>query len=497
MDTHHWQFTERFNEKKIIVIGDFIIDEYLKGDSSRLSPEAPVPVVDIQSGRWAAGGAANVALNLRALGAEVILCSVLGADNDADIACSLAVEAGISPDFLVREAGRKTLMKTRVLADGHPLVRLDRGDDVSISPTSERKLIGGLKQHYETCDGVIVADYDKGVLTPAVIGSICELQHVWQKVIAVDSKRLSFFAELAPTLVKPNYNEALQLLDPQNNNRRVDRKHRLTTCGKALFQKTNAHWTVVTLDKDGSLWFEKDRLAFHIDALPVAAPHVCGAGDTFVSACVLALVSGAAPTDTATMATAAATVAIEKEVTSICGRFELLAKLDGDQKLIASLGQLAELGTYYRNLGRRVVFTNGCFDILHSGHVNYLKQARALGDVLIVGVNNDDSIRRLKGAERPINGLAERLAVLAGLACVDHLVVFGNRQDDTPAPLIRALLPSVFAKGQDYRAAQLPEAALVESLGGQVQLIPLTANRSTTRLIRHIHEHTHVTKAIS
>lgn len=496
MDRYNWQFTEQFDQKKIIVVGDFIIDEYLNGNSNRLSPEAPVPVVDIRSDRWAAGGAANVAVNLRALGAEVILCSVVGADSDADVACSLVDEAGISPDFLLREPGRKTLVKTRVMADGHPLVRLDRGDDTLISRPSERKLIDSLQRHFETCDGVVVADYDKGVLTSAIIDSLCQMQHSWQKVIAVDSKRLPLFAELAPTLVKPNYDEALRLLGSRYDKKRGDRKHRLATCGKALFQKTNAKWTVITLDKDGSLWFKKDRLSFHMDAIPVATPHVCGAGDTFISACALALVSDADATDAATVATAAATVAIEKETTSRCDRFDLLARLDGDQKLVSSLGRLRELSTHYKHLGRRIVFTNGCFDILHSGHVNYLKQARRLGDVLIVGVNNDDSIRRLKGAERPINGLAERLAVLAGLACIDHLVVFGSLEDDTPAPLIRALEPSIFAKGQDYRAAQLPEAGLVESLGGQVQLIPLTANRSTTRLIRRIHEHTHATKAI-
>src|SRR5690606_11494245 len=169
MDTNKWQFTARFAQKKIVVVGDFIIDEYLHGGSSRLSPEAPVPVVDVQSDCCVTGGAANVAVNLRALGAEVILCSVLGTDPDADMACKLAADAGIPTDFLVREAGRKTLVKTRVLADGHPLVRLDRGDNGPISPTTERKLLNGIQKHFATCDGIVVADYDKGTVTRALV----------------------------------------------------------------------------------------------------------------------------------------------------------------------------------------------------------------------------------------------------------------------------------------------------------------------------------------
>ncbi|SKB87333.1 D-beta-D-heptose 7-phosphate kinase / D-beta-D-heptose 1-phosphate adenosyltransferase [Parapedobacter luteus] len=494
MEKYNWQFTAQFEQKKIVVIGDFIIDEYIEGGSTRLSPEAPVPVVDIHSDRWVLGGAANVAANLRALGAEVVFCSVIGDDMEAGRACDLAVEAGFSPDFLIRETGRATLVKTRILADGHPLVRLDRGDDTTISAESAQRLIQYLQQHVEACDGVIVADYNKGVVTHAVIDSLIQLKRKQAKFIAVDSKRLLLFKELAPTLVKPNYEEAVHLLGHEAGTK--DRRALLEQCGDALYQKTGAQWSVVTLDKDGSLWFEKGKLIFHAGAIPVAAPHVCGAGDTFISTCTLALLSGADARRTATMATAAATVAIEKDATSLCTRLELLAKLDNEQKLVTSMRHLEEIRAYYKSMGRRIVFTNGCFDILHSGHVNYLKEAKKLGDVLVVGVNDDESIRRLKGPERPINGLADRLSVLAGLGCIDHLVVFGHRQDDTPSALIKVLAPDIFVKGGDYRMAELPEAKLVASLGGRVQLIPLTANRSTTQLIRRIYEHTHVNSAI-
>lgn len=494
MEKHNWQFTAQFERKKILVVGDFIIDEYIDGGSTRLSPEAPVPVVDVLSDDWRLGGAANVAANLRALGAQVIFCSVIGADLEGDRACALTVEAGFSPDYLIREKNRSTLVKTRLLADGHPLARIDRGDDTPISMASEQQLIQYLLLHYEMCDGVIVADYHKGVITSAVIDRLVNLTQKQPKFIAVDSKRLSLFRRLEPTLVKPNYAEAVQLLGYERVAK--DRKALLEKCGGELYQKTRAHWTVLTLDKDGSLWFEKGKLAFHIGAIPVASPHVCGAGDTFISACTLVLLVDADAKRAATMATAAATVAIEKEMVSLCTRLELLAKLDNEQKLVTSLKHLREVRAYYKSMGRRIVFTNGCFDILHSGHVDYLRQAKKLGDVLIVGVNDDESIRRLKGDERPINGISDRLSVLAGLGCVDYLMVFGGTHDDTPIPLIQVLEPDVFVKGGDYQVSELPEAKLVESLGGEIVLIPPTANRSTTQLIRRIYEHTQEKSAI-
>lgn len=495
METYNWQFTEQFNRKKILVIGDFIIDEYIQGDSTRLSPEAPVPVVDIRTKRMVLGGAANVAANLTALGAQVVFCSVTGEDTDADQGFALVSGAGFSPDGIIRERHRATLVKTRVIADGHPLVRLDRGDSTVISNRSEQLLMRHLEQHFAGCDGVIIADYHKGVVTPGLVAHIHRLNQESPKFIAVDSKRLSLFSEMAPTLVKPNYEEALKLLDYEREMK--DRKTQLKRCGKLIYAKTNAQWVVMTLDKDGSLWFKKGKLMFDMDAPPVAVPHVCGAGDTFVSACTLALLSKADASRAARIATSAASIAIEKEHTSLCSRLELLARLEHEQKLVTSMKRLREIAAYHREQGHRIVFTNGCFDILHSGHVNYLRLARQLGDVLIVGVNNDDSIKRLKGADRPINSLSERLSVLAGLACVDHVVVFGDRSDDTPAPLIREIAPDVFAKGGDYHGKALPEASLVESLGGQVQLIPLTANRSTTSLIRRIYEQTHLNEAIS
>lgn len=494
MEKYNWQFTAQFEQKKILVIGDFIIDEYIEGDSTRLSPEAPVPVVDVQSDDCVLGGAANVAANLAALGAQVVFCSVIGDDREADRAYALAAAAGFSADWLIREQKRATLIKTRVLAGGHPLARIDRGDDTPISRISEQQLIQHLQQHFDACDAVVVADYHKGVITPTIIDHLVKLTDKQPKFIAIDSKRLALFQQLRPTLVKPNYTEAMQLLGYDGGTK--DRKTQLEKRGDEIYQKTRAHWAVLTLDKDGSLWFEKGKLAFHIGAIPVASPHVCGAGDTFISACTLVMLSDADARRAATMATAAATVAIEKEKASLCTRLELLAKLDNEQKLVTSMKHLREIRAYYQSMGRRIVFTNGCFDILHSGHVNYLREARKRGDVLIVGVNDDESIRRLKGPERPINGISDRLSVLAGLECVDHLVVFGQREDDTPSPLIQVLAPDVFVKGGDYQVAELPEAKLVESLGGRIELIPLTANRSTTQLIRRIYEHTQVNSAI-
>lgn len=490
METFNWQCIEQFHQKKILVIGDFIIDEFIHGDSTRLSPEAPVPVVDVRSKRLVLGGAANVAANLKALGAKVFFCSITGDDADGDAGFALVNSAGVSSDGVIRERHRATMVKTRVIADGHPLVRLDRGSDSVISSRSEQSLMRYVEQFFAICDGIVIADYHKGVVTPGLIAHIQQLNRENPKFIAVDSKRLTLFRGLAPSLVKPNYEEALKLLGYERES--GDRRAQLKRCGKLIFDKTNARWVVLTLDKDGSLWFENGKLLLEMDAPAVSVPHVCGAGDTFISASTLALVSRDDASGAARIATTAALIAIEKVHTSLCSRLELLARLEQDQKLIVSTKRLREIVAYHRELGHRIVFTNGCFDILHSGHVNYLGLAKQLGDVLIVGVNSDESITRLKGADRPINSLSDRLSVLAGLGCVDHVVVFGDRSDDTPVALIREIAPDVFAKGGDYQDKALPEAALVEALGGQVQLIPLTADRSTTSLIRKIYAQTRI-----
>jgi D-beta-D-heptose 7-phosphate kinase/D-beta-D-heptose 1-phosphate adenosyltransferase len=264
----------------------------------------------------------------------------------------------------------------------------------------------------------------------------------------------------------------------------ADRLNQIKTFGAEICQKTNAGITAVSLDKDGAAFLQDGKLICKAVGVPLQSPSVSGGGDTFVSGAVLSLLCGATPQMALDVAMAAALIAIQKSHTATCDKAELLYLYQHKQKLL-SVG-LEELCEYYRSQNKKIVFTNGCFDVLHSGHVRYLKGSKKRGDVLIVGLNNDDSIRRLKGLSRPINTLTNRIAVLSELSCIDHIVSYGNPADDTPIELIRRIKPDVFVKGADYKNKFMPELALLKSLKTKVILLPLVANQSTTTIISKI-----------
>lgn len=478
-----------FSTKRILVIGDILLDIYLKGSSTRLCPEAPVPVVDIAERNVFPGGAANTVCNLTALGASVVFCSVVGADPDGDEAVSLMQQRGILPAGIVRDPSRKTITKSRIVSGSHVITRIDQGSAGPVSREATNILIRSIEQAYAACDGVIISDYDKGVVTVAIVDTLAKLQRINPKFISVDSKRLPFFASLRPSHVKPNYDEVVKLLGIP---RQSDRVSQVVTYADILYRKLNAPLITVTLDNAGSIIIENGKALEVVPASTVANPYVAGAGDTYLSAFALSLLGTHHKKMSAQIATAAATIAIRKEDTSSCTLAELKSHFNFHTKYIADLQQLKDICDTYHHAGKRIVFTNGCFDILHSGHVTYLNRAKELGDVLIVGLNNDHSIRRIKGEHRPINGLADRLKVLAGLSSVDHIIPFGLESDDTPIPLIRTARPEVFAKGGDYTEERLPEAETVLECGGKIVFLDHVSNRSTTGIINKI---THASKA--
>lgn len=258
------------------------------------------------------------------------------------------------------------------------------------------------------------------------------------------------------------------------------RAEQICEYGSEILAATGARIAAVTLDVDGAVIFEKDRPPYRTFASSATTARTSGAGDTFASALALAIAAGASAPEAADLASAAAAVVVRKDGTSICSADELRRQVQTDHKVAHDRNALKSQMEDYRRRGRRIVLTNGCFDILHRGHVTYLAEARKLGDLLVVGVNTDHTIRRLKGAGRPVNALEDRLHVLAALQCVDHLIAF---DEETPHELIRAVRPHVFVKGGDYTRDRLPEAHLVEELGGRVQILPLVDNRSTTRLL--------------
>ncbi|MBE0475905.1 MAG: bifunctional heptose 7-phosphate kinase/heptose 1-phosphate adenyltransferase [Coriobacteriia bacterium] len=517
---------EEFEGLEVVVVGDVILDGYLKGRTERLCREAPVPVVALTGEADAPGGAANAAANLAALGARVTLLSVVGEDDAAGALRRCLDAAGVPSHGLVVDRGRATPAKRRLMADGQMLARIDQGTTSAPDGEAQRAVAERLEGAYSRCAAVVVSDYACGVVSAGVARMLARLRAEEGRarpVLAVDAKRPDAHASLAPTLAKPNFEEAVALLERAGEHvsarpgrraaalaplapvllartgaeavERLERAgehvsarpgHRaaaLAPLAPVLLARTGAEAVVVTLDSEGALLLQRDGAVLELPPVAVDHAHPSGAGDTFLAAATLSCAAGGDVSSAARLAGAAAGVAVRKPGTAPCTAEELRDALAGSEKYEPDPARLAARLAAERERGRRVVFTNGCFDILHGGHIAYLDQARRLGDVLVVGVNTDESVCRIKGPSRPVNPLPERVHVLSALSSVDAVVPFG---EDTADALLAELRPDVFAKGGDYLAETVPEAAVAHALGIELVILPLVDDRSTSGLIERI-----------
>jgi D-beta-D-heptose 7-phosphate kinase/D-beta-D-heptose 1-phosphate adenosyltransferase len=478
------RFIERFAGLKALVIGEAMLDRYLHGETERLCREAPVPIVDVVRRVDVPGGAANTAVNARRLGAGVTFLSVVGADAEGRALRQALEEQGVATGALVADPARSTLAKQRLLAGRQMLVRFDQGSTGTLSAGRERALVSRLMELVPAHDVVLVSDYAYGILAPRAIAALARCQARAARVIVVDSKRLGAYRTVGVTAVKPNFAEAVALLGGAD--RRVEARIELVSRhGRRLLEATGAQIAAVTLDTEGALFFERGRPPYRTYARPADHARAAGAGDTFVATLGLALAAGADLSAAAELASAAAAVVVNQDGTAACTAAELRAAVEPCDKVIGDLEELAARLGAHRRTGRRIVMTNGCFDILHRGHITSLNGAKSLGDVLVVGVNADASVQRLKGPGRPINRLEDRVQVLAALSAIDYIVPF---DDDTPVDLVRVVRPDVFVKGGDYTAERLPEAGVVKALGGVVDILPWVEDQSTTSIIERIHE---------
>ncbi|WP_410221499.1 D-glycero-beta-D-manno-heptose 1-phosphate adenylyltransferase [Pedobacter sp.] len=475
----------KFSRKRILLIGDFMIDKYIYGNCQRIAPEASVPVIDVNQKHSCLGGAANVAANLNALGAQVMFCTVIGKDDASLEAKQLLNDLGIDETYTVIDHERKTIIKTRISSESQLIVRFDEGTESPINAATEQRIIGQIEKIFPFCDAVLISDYNKGVLTEKIINSLHQLQKTYRKILAVDAKSYEKYRVLKPHFIKPNYQEALKITGEQYALNRIEQ---VKSWGETLAAQTGAEHIILTMDKDGIAHFNSSTFVSHYEVEKVIAPQVSGAGDSFIAAFLLAVLSRANIKDAVELAVHAAHAAIQKrEKTAICALEDIEEKLMSTSKYL-SLSQLKKLIERQKQEGKQIVFTNGCFDILHCGHVKYLAKAKAKGDILIVGINTDESIKRLKGASRPINNLHERIEVLNGLASIDYIVTFGKKDDDTPIKLIKALKPHVFVKGGDYTYKYMPEKVIIDQIGCRLELIPFIDNKSTSGTIKRIQD---------
>ncbi|HWO93284.1 MAG TPA: PfkB family carbohydrate kinase, partial [Dehalococcoidia bacterium] len=418
---------DSFAHLRVLVIGDAMLDIYLRGSTERLCREAPVPIVALGDRSEVPGGAANVAANVRSLSAEVRLLATIGDDGEGIALAHALTAAGVSNDDLLRVPGRRTLTKTRIVSGGQMVLRVDQGDTGALPPEAQNELVGRLLEAVAWADAVILSDYGYGVACGPVLEALKDVRRRSDLVLSADGKDPTRYRALAPTAVKPNYAEAMALLD--RSAEAGNRAERILRQQNRILEQTGAQVVAVTLDREGAVLLERGGTAYRTYAHPVADSRAAGAGDTFVAALTLALAAGAQPTSAGEIASAAANIVVTKDGTAVIDERELRESLLGGNKLLAGRGELARRAQLLRAQGKRLVFTNGCFDIIHRGHVSYLSAAKALGDVLVVGVNSDESVARLKGPGRPINCLEDRLQILAALSCVDYIVPFG---EDSP-----------------------------------------------------------------
>ncbi|MBM3974571.1 MAG: D-glycero-beta-D-manno-heptose 1-phosphate adenylyltransferase [Planctomycetes bacterium] len=469
-------------QAKVLVVGDLILDRYADGKTTRVSPEAPVLVFEAGAERYLLGGAGNVAANLRELGAATAVLGVIGDDDGGRQLTKLLGDAGIETQALVVDRTRPTTRKTRYVAKTLQVLRVDEESRAPVAGDAERAMLAVLEQRPFPWRSVLLSDYGKGALTARVIQASIAAARSQGGVVVVDPKGKDYSIYRGVDLLTPNREEAEAATGVA-----IRTSDDMQKAARRLREITGTRNAVITLGKDG-IYFETDDGAHRI--LPTEARavfDVTGAGDTVVSMLAYCRTCGVGLEDSLRLANHAAGITVAKLGTWAPSRREVLARLGdapGSEGKVLTQEQAVEVAGRLRAEGKRLVFTNGCFDILHAGHCDYLQKARSYGDALMVGVNTDASVRRQeKGRGRPFNGLADRAAVLAALAAVDYVVAF---DDDTPKALIEAVTPHVLAKGEDWRDKGVVGREWVEQHGGQVVLVPLVAGRSTTNVVQKI-----------
>lgn len=462
---------------RLLVVGDVMLDRYWHGPTSRISPEAPVPVVRVDGAEDRPGGAANVALNVAALEGGVTLSGLVGCDDNAAILDRLLAAAGIDTCFQ-RSAALPTITKLRVMSRNQQLIRLDF--EASLAGAPCEALTAAVEARLGESDLMILSDYGKGTLSD--VQSLIAAGRRAGKRVLVDPKGGDFERYRGASVITPNLAEFEAIAGPCGDDAELARK------GEALRAELALEALLITRSERGMTLIRAGQAPLHLPTRAQEVFDVTGAGDTVIGVLGLALAAGHSLPEAMSLSNLAAGLVVAKPGTATVTAAELEAALHADHGEAAGHGVIeaeALLSAMHtaRARGERVVMTNGCFDLLHAGHVSYLEQARALGDRLIVAVNDDASVRRLKGEGRPITPLVHRMAVLAGLRAVDWVVAFA---EDTPARLIETVLPDVLVKGGDYRIEEIAGGEAVTAAGGDVRVLGFEAGLSTSATIGSI-----------
>jgi D-beta-D-heptose 7-phosphate kinase/D-beta-D-heptose 1-phosphate adenosyltransferase len=469
---------------KIIVIGDLILDRYIHGSVDRISPEGPIPVLRYDKQHDAPGGAANVAVNLQAMGAQVSLAGLLGRDTEAKMLKTLISETGVKTALCLSEQ-RPTSIKTRFLSQGQQLLRLDQEDTSHPAGNRQKAWIQKVLKAIGSVDLVVLSDYAKGVLSEAFLKKIFATCKSKKIQVLVDPKGIDYSRYRGATLITPNLKEA-ELASQIKISNDKDFK----TAALVLMKITACSQILITCGANGMKLVTKKGLK-HQPTQARSVYDVSGAGDSSLAALAIAWASGYAAEECMHVANLAGGIAVSRLGAHPVSRNDLLAQLDGEEeRKLLSRKKLSELCETYRRVGKKVVLTTGCFDLLHTGHLQILKEAAAQGDVLVVGINTDKSIKKLasKGEDRPITDESQRAHMISGFGMVNHVVLFA---EENPQKLIEVVKPDVWVKGGDYKGAKKNsafgrEAGKVKEFGGRVHLVDLVHGQSTSNLVKKI-----------
>ncbi len=468
----------RLDTARVWVIGDLMLDEYVQGDVERISPEAPVPVVRIRDRSERLGGAANVALQCATLGAKVQLAGVVGTDSAGDRLVAAARSGGLDVGAIAALPHRPTTYKVRVLSQGQQMLRLEEEERRQVAEADWQPLLDELDRG-EKPTAIILSDYAKGFLTDELLRRVIDAAKKRAIPVFVDPKGKDFGRYRGATLLTPNLAEVERATGVDCSNE--DLVH---DAGRRLLEETRADALVITLGPRGLVLLRPEQEPLHLSAAAREVYDPTGAGDVVVATLATAVAAGIELRDAAMLANAAAGVAVGKVGTAPVSSAEIARSLGSTPRdAVVSRDRLLDVIEGWRLRGKTVVFTNGCFDLLHVGHLALLRGAAELGDRLVVGLNSDASVARLKGATRPLLPAAERARLLEALEIVDAVVVF---DEDTPKRLIEAVRPDVLVKGADYRVEEVEGGELVQSYGGRVALVPLVDDRSTSSIVERI-----------
>ncbi|MGV8997245.1 MAG: D-glycero-beta-D-manno-heptose-7-phosphate kinase [Parvibaculaceae bacterium] len=471
---------ERLCATRVLCVGDVMLDRYIYGDVMRVSPEAPIPVLKVREERAMLGGAGNVARNLAALGAEVSFVSVVGADTEGDEIAAMLEALDGTDAHLVRDASRRSTVKTRYVSMNQQMLRADQESDEGLSLVRQDDVIRQIRALLPKVQILILSDYGKGVLTPEVCRIAIEEARDLAVPVIVDPKGRNYSRYSGATVITPNKRELGEATGHSVNDEAT-----IVEGARSLIDQFSVGSVLVTRSQDGMSIIGDDGAVTHLLAEAREVFDVSGAGDTVVAVLASAIAASLPLADAAALANVAAGLVVGKVGTAVVYRDELTAKLR-ERKLttldnkVATQHVARDIAESWRRKGLRVGFTNGCFDLLHPGHVTLLAEARARCDRLIVGLNSDASVSRLKGPTRPIQPDVARATVLASLTNVDLVVLF---EEDTPEDLITLLRPDVLLKGGDYTVETIVGAAFVQSYGGKVEIIELVPGFSTTKTV--------------